>query len=133
MRRLYSTSNSTFYPFNSLIPGRERKWPIRARSRGCNENDKLLVRLIWRAFGVALRGVQQSKTPAYFGLECGVFNPIWSAIHSATHNSSLFWIGVRIALQKFRSAKCPAPSMKMIKLENCGLTGCKWSNLNGPI
>ena len=46
----------------------------------------------FRAFGVALRGVEQSKTPAYFGLECGVFTPIGSAIQSAIQNSGLFWI-----------------------------------------
>ena len=45
-----------------------------------------------RAFGVALRGVEQSKTSAYFGLECGVFTPIRSAIRSAIQNSGLFWI-----------------------------------------
>ena len=64
-----------------------------------------------RAFGVALRGVEQSKTPAYFGWKCGV--PIQSGvpIRSAIHNSGQFWIGVRIALQKFRSAKCPGVSL----------------------
>ena len=60
------------------------------------------------AFGVALRRVEQSKTPAYFGWKCGVYNPIWSEIQSVIQNSGLFWIGVRIALQKFRSAKSPA-------------------------
>ena len=32
--------------------------------------------------------------------------PIQSGVQSKT--KGLFWIGVRIALQKFRSAKCPA-------------------------
>ena len=51
------------------------------------KGTKLQLQLLFgeelgRAFGVALHGVEQSKTPAYFGF------------------------GVRIALQKFQSAKC---------------------------
>ena len=35
-----------------------------------------------RAFGLALRGVEKSKTPAYFGWKCRVFNTIQSAIQT---------------------------------------------------
>ena len=36
---------------------------------------------VW-AFGLALRGVEKSKTPAYFGWKCRVFNTIQSAIQT---------------------------------------------------
>ena len=64
-----------------------------------------------RAFGVALRGVDQSKTPAYFGLACGVFTPIRSAIQSAIQNSGLFWIWSADCTPKVSVCQMPWYSM----------------------
>ena len=75
---------------------------------------------------MALCGVEQSKTPAYFGWKCGVPIQSGAPIRSAIQNSGLLWIGVQIALQKFQSAKCPAEIQLILTPHRCARTP-RWS------
>ena len=83
------------------------KWSESLWSEQGRDSVLLEAPISLRSKTTSVRGVFHSKTPAYFGLECGVIWSFHSNLEWKLQNSGLFWIGVRIGTPKVLECQIP--------------------------